>query len=60
MWTIIDHVASVASIIGALLGAYILLRELRMASEVHVLRAEEATQHQKEGKRAETELARRS
>ena len=44
-WTYIDHAGSIASISGFLLGCYILLREVRIGSEVHVLRAEEEKWH---------------
>lgn len=50
MWAILDHAGSVSSILGALLACYILWREVRISREVHVLRAEEATRHQKEGR----------
>jgi len=46
MWVIIDHFGSISSIIGACLGFYILIRELRMASEVSVLRCEEKKRHE--------------
>jgi hypothetical protein len=44
-WTYIDRAGSISSILGGLLGVIILIRELRMASEVHVLRAEEEKWH---------------
>ena len=59
-WTYIDRAGSIASISGFLLGVIILVRELRMAGEVHVLRAEEAKRHQYEGRNEKTDVAKRS
>ena len=47
MWACIDHAGSISSMIGAALAIYILVRELRMASEVHVLSGEEKKWHEK-------------
>ena len=47
MWRVLDHIGSGASICGFLLGIYILAREIRMAREVHVLKAEEEKWHEK-------------
>jgi hypothetical protein len=45
IWRIVDHAGSIASILGALIGVYILVRELRMADEVHILKGEEEKWH---------------
>ncbi len=46
IWTCIDHAGSIASIIGAIIGVHILIRELIMAREVHVLKGEEEKWHE--------------
>ncbi len=48
IWTCIDHAGSIASIIGAIIGVHILIRELIMAREVHVLKGEEEKWHEVE------------